>query len=187
MPGDDDVVIRGNPTLKLLGIHVYDSLGARAAPTGVDTAAYRQCHRVTVSVNDLQQQTSFTPEEPDEAVERLVARGHDIDKSPEEELRARSEALEGAVQASAAAGLRDSHVRRLREVISRRWNTFRRGLGRGDPPVRVKPLPVTLKPGPRPVKAKPRVYNPIKTAWLAARMASLAALWLVFLLSLIHI
>ena len=68
MPGDDDVVIRGNPTLKLLGIHVYDSLGARAAPTGVDTAAYRQCHRVTVSVNDLQQQTSFTPEEPDEAL-----------------------------------------------------------------------------------------------------------------------
>ena len=37
----------------------------------------------------------------------LVARGPDIDMSPEEELRARSEALEGVVQASAAAGLRD--------------------------------------------------------------------------------
>ena len=54
MPGDDDVVIFGNPTLKLLDIYVYDSLGARArkraALTGVDTAAYRQCHGVTVSV-----------------------------------------------------------------------------------------------------------------------------------------
>ena len=30
MPGDDDVVILGNPTLKALGIDVYDTLGARA-------------------------------------------------------------------------------------------------------------------------------------------------------------
>ena len=43
MPGDEDVFIFGNPTLKLLGIDVYDILGARAreraALTGVDTAA----------------------------------------------------------------------------------------------------------------------------------------------------
>ena len=86
MPGGDDVVILGNPTLKLLGIDVSDSLGARAgervALTGVDTAAYRQCRRVTVSVNAWQQQTSLTPAEPDEAVERLVARGPDIDMNP---------------------------------------------------------------------------------------------------------
>ena len=55
---------------------------------------------------------------------------------------------------------------------------FRRGLRRGDPPARVEPLRVTLKPGARP--ARPRVYNPVKTAWLAACMASLAALGLVF-------
>ena len=31
MPGDDDPVVLGNPvTLKILGIDVYDSLGARA-------------------------------------------------------------------------------------------------------------------------------------------------------------
>ena len=58
IPGDDDVVILGNPTLKLLGIDVYDSLGARArehaAPTGVDTSAYRQCRNVIFSVDDLQ-------------------------------------------------------------------------------------------------------------------------------------
>ena len=130
MPGDDDVVIISSPTLKLLGIDVYDSLGARAREratlTGVDTAAYQKCHRVTVSVDALQQ--------PDESVDRLVARWPDIDMSLEEELRSRSEALEGAVRASAAAGLRDSHVERLRDVIGSRWNAFRRGLHRGDRP-----------------------------------------------------
>ena len=30
MPGNDDVVILGNPTLEAVGIDVYDSLGARA-------------------------------------------------------------------------------------------------------------------------------------------------------------
>ena len=52
------LVILGNPTLKLQGIDVYDSLRARvrerAAPTGVDTAAYRHCRRVNVSVDALQ-------------------------------------------------------------------------------------------------------------------------------------
>ena len=114
-------------------------------------------------------------------MERLVARGPDIDMSPEEELRARSEALEEAVLASASAGLDESHVERLCDVIGRRWNAFRRGLRRGDPPARVEPLRLTLKPGARSVKARPRVYNPVKTAWLAACMVSLAALVLVFL------
>ena len=58
MPGDDDVAILGNPTLKVLGIDVYDSLGARArkraALTGVDIAAHRQCRRVIVSVYAVQ-------------------------------------------------------------------------------------------------------------------------------------
>ena len=179
MPGDDDVVIFGNPTLKLLGIDVYDSLGARAreraAVAGVDTTAYRQCRRVFVSVDALQQQQCGSPEEPDGAVERLVARGPDVDMGPEEELRARSEALEEAVLASVAAGLDESYVERLRDVIGRRWNAFRRGIRTSDPPARVEPLRVTLEPGARPVKARPRICNPVKTAWLAACMASLAA------------
>ena len=111
----------------------------------------------------------------------MVARRPDIDMSPEEELRARYEALKGAVQAAAAARLRDPYVEHLREVIGSRWNEFRRGLRRGYLPARVEPLRVALKAGARPFKARPRVYNPIKTAWLAACMASLAALGLVFL------
>ena len=67
----------------------------------------------------------------------MVARGPDIGMSQEEELWSRSEALEGAVQAAAVAGLQDSHMERLREVIGVRWNAFRRGLRRGDPPARL--------------------------------------------------
>ena len=85
--------------------------------------------------------------------------------------------------ASVAAGLDESHVEHLREVIERRWNAFRRALRRGDPPARVEPLRVTLKPGARTVKARLRVYNPIKTAWLAACMASLAVWGLVFFIA----
>ena len=77
--------------------------------------------------------------------------------SPEEELRARSEALEEAVLASAAAGLEESLVERLRDIIGRLWNAFWRGLPNGDPPARVEPLRVTLEPGAWPVKAQPRV------------------------------
>ena len=148
----------------------------RAALTGVDTAVYRQCRRVTVSVDVLQQQTSLTPEESNEIVGCLVVRGPGIDMSTGGELRAGPEALDGAVQALAAAGLRDSHVERLREVIGRRCNAFWSGLRRGDPLARVEPLRVALEPGVRPVKARPRVYNPIKTARLAACMPSLAVL-----------
>ena len=111
----------------------------------------------------------------------MVARGPDIDMSPEEELRARSEALEDAVQASAADELDVSHVERLGEVIGSSWKAFRLGLRRGDPSASVEPLRVTLKPEARPVKARPRVYNLIKTTWLAACMVSLAALGFVFL------
>ena len=65
----------------------------------------------------MQQQPSLTREEPDKAVQRLMVRGPDIDMSPEEELRARSEALEGAVQAW-----------RLLDCKSRMWSVFPRSL-----------------------------------------------------------
>ena len=136
--GDDDVVILGQPTLRLLGIDVYDSLGARArehaALTGVDTAAYQRCRRIVVSVDALQQQPRGTPAETDETVERLVARVPDIDMSPENELQDRSEALEVAVLASAAAGSDKLHEERLRDVNKRHWNAFRRGLRRATRP-----------------------------------------------------
>ena len=148
--------------------------------TGANTAAYPQCRCIIISADAFQRQQCGTPEELNVAVERLVARGPDIDMGPEEELRARSESLEGAVLASVAAGLDESHVERLRDVIGKRWNAFQCGLRRGDLPALVELLRVTLKSGAWPVRARPRVYNPVKTTWLAACTASSAALALVF-------
>ena len=179
-------IILGNPALKLLGIDVYDKLGGERAamyrPHRCRTATCRQCRRVIVIVDALEQLPCGTSEELGEAEERLVALGPDIDMSLQQELRVRSGALEKVVLASVAAGWDRWHVERLRGVIGRRWSAFGRGLRRGDPPERVEPLRVNLKPGARPVKAWPRVYNFAKTAWLAAYMASLAALGLVFLI-----
>ena len=68
---------------------------------------------------------------------------------------------------------------RLRGILSRRFNAFRRAL-RGDPPARVEPMHVQLKPGASAVKAKPRRYDPVKTSWLASYVAALLAFGLVF-------
>lgn len=65
-------------------------------------------------------------------------------------------------------------------MLERRWDTFRRALW-GDPPANVEPQRVVLEPDARPVKARPRVCSPVKTAWLAARMAMLIGMELVTL------
>ena len=85
MPGDDDVIILGNPTLKALGIDVYDSLGARAREraglAGVETGAYKRCRRVSLSVEALQHVNTRDEESADKAVERLASRGPDVGMS----------------------------------------------------------------------------------------------------------
>ncbi|CAN0429927.1 unnamed protein product, partial [Scytosiphon promiscuus] len=63
---------------------------------------------------------------------------------------------------------------RLRDILGRRVNAFRRAL-RGDPPASVEPMRVQLKPQAHAVKAKPRRYNPVKTGWLASCIAALVA------------
>ena len=77
-----------------------------------------------------------------------------------------------------AQGLSISKAERLRGILSRRFNAFRRAL-RGDPPARVEPMHVQLKPGASAVKAKPRRYDPVKTSWLASCVAALLAFGLV--------
>lgn len=146
MPDDDDIVILGNPTLQMLGMDIYESLRVRTR--GFDcsrySGIYRQCRRVTASVEALQQRPGQQQEEPDVALARMVARGPDTDMNPAEEFRERSAALEGAVEAFAAAGFEDSHVGGLRGVIGKPWNAFRRGVHVGEPPALVEPLLFTL-------------------------------------------
>ena len=63
--------------------------------------------------------------------------------------------------------------------LYRHFNAFRRAL-RDDPPARVEPIRVTLKPGATAVKIKPRRYDPWKSSWLASCMGALLALGLVY-------
>ncbi|CAN0495701.1 unnamed protein product, partial [Hapterophycus canaliculatus] len=78
---------------------------------------------------------------------------------PAEEESARKVALEEGVTNAVAAGLSESKSERLRGILSRRFNAFRLAR-RGDPPARVEPMRVPLKPGASAVKAKPRRYEP---------------------------
>ncbi|CAM9632726.1 unnamed protein product [Sphacelaria rigidula] len=76
-------------------------------------------------------------------------------------------------------GLGVSKAEHLRGILYSHVNAFRRAL-RGDPPARVEPMRVTLKPGAAAVKAKPREYDPVKSSWLASCMGAFVAFGSVF-------
>ena len=78
-----------------------------------------------------------------------------------------------------AQGQSVSKAERLRGILSRRFNAFRRAV-RGDRPARVEPKRVQLERGASAVNAKPRRYDPVKTSWLASCVAALLAFGLVF-------
>ena len=107
---------------------------------------------MTLSVAALQEAGGQATEEPDLAVEHLVERGPEMLMDPAEEESAGKVALEESVTDAVAQGLSVSKAKRLRGILSRRFNAFRRAL-RGDPPARVEPMRVQLKPGASAVKA----------------------------------
>ena len=119
------------------------------------------------------------PDSPDEAVERLVSRGPDMSMEPELEERERAVTLAKAVETAAAKGLSAGGEAGLREILDRLCNTFWPAL-HGDPPARVEPLTVTLKPEAKVVKTQGRVYSPTKTAWLTTCIGTLVTLGLLF-------
>ncbi|CAM9924409.1 unnamed protein product, partial [Sphacelaria rigidula] len=94
-------------------------------------------------------------------------------------LATRRVSLSGSVTDAVKNGLEVSKAERLRGILYSHVNAFRRAL-RGDPPARVEPMRVTLKPGAAAVKAKPRRYDPVKSSWLASCMGALVAFGLVF-------
>ena len=116
-----------------------------------------------IAVEALLQHGPGTLEPPNEAVERLVSGVPDISMNPKQEERERAVALAKRVETAAANGLSAEGEARLREILHRHWNTFRRSL-RGDPLAHVEPLTVTSKPEAKVLKARGRVYSPIKTA-----------------------
>ena len=161
-------MILGSPTLAALGINVYDSLGEctrkrNLSVQGVESPNFKECRRVSIVVETLLQRDPGAPEPPDEAVEWLVSRGPDMGMKLEQEERERAVALAKAMKTAAENGLSARGEARLREILDRHWNAFRRGL-RGDPPARVELLTVTFNPEVKVVKARGRVHSPIKTA-----------------------
>ena len=89
LQGKEGVVILGSPTLAALGNNVYDTL----ANTGLESPNFKECRRVSIAVEALQQRDPGAPEPPDEAVERLVSRGSDMSIEPGREEREHAVAL----------------------------------------------------------------------------------------------
>lgn len=120
MPGTDDVVIVGSPTLKRLGIDVYQSVGecARAGHdarvAGADTPSVREVRRVVLSVDAMQH--AVQPEVPDETVEHLAERGPEMVMSSAEEEQGRKIRLEATVESTATAGLFSQGASRAQEL-----------------------------------------------------------------------
>ena len=126
--------------------------------TGVESQSFLAARRVTLSIQSFQ--SKFADDAPaDVAVERLVERGTDMFMDPMEERGARHRALEDCVPQAEQSGLSTDGACRLRDILSRRVDAFRRAL-RGDPPARVEPMRV---PQTQAVKARPRRYDPVKT------------------------
>ena len=183
MPGSDDVVLFGMATMKELGLDLYpwalEKLRPRAVPvqTGVESPSFLAARRVTLSVQSFQSEVA--DDAPvDVAVERLVERGPDMFMDSREERGARERALEDSVQQAEQSGLSADAACRLRDLLSRRVDVFRCAL-RGDPPERVEPMRVHLKPQAQPVKARPCRYDPVKTGWLASCIVALVAFGLI--------
>ena len=134
---------------------------------------------MSLSVAALQEAGGQATEEPDLAVESLVERGPEMFMDLAEEESARKVALAVSITDAVAQGLSVSKAERLHGILNRCFYAFRRAL-RGDPPARVEPMGVQLKPGASVVKAKPRRYDPVKRSWLASCVAALLAFGLVF-------
>ncbi|KAH9145267.1 hypothetical protein AeRB84_010825 [Aphanomyces euteiches] len=77
-------------------------------------------------------------------------------------------------------GLPQDYVAPLQKLLTRHADVFRLGFG-SDPPVKVPPLHVRLKPGVSPVRCSARRYPPAHQLFLEQHMAELEAAGLVYL------
>ena len=149
--------------------------------TGVESPGFLAALLVTLPVESFQSefvesfQSEFADDAPaDVAVERLVERGPDVFMDQVGKRGNRDRAFEDSVQRADQSGLSADSACRSRDILSRRVDAFRRAL-RGDPPARVEPMRVHLKPQAQAVKARPRRYDPVKTGSLASGIAALGA------------
>ncbi|POM57665.1 Hypothetical protein PHPALM_37794 [Phytophthora palmivora] len=88
--------------------------------------------------------------------------------------------LDSKLAAARAKGLSAKGVKRLREILLRRQDSFRLEFG-SDPPVKVAPLQVRVKVNAQPTKAQPRRYSSNDKAFLDRHTAKLQEFGLVSL------
>ena len=92
LPGKEDGVFSGSPTLVALGSNVYDSLGKcvlkyNLSVQGVESPNFKEYRRLSSAVEALLQRGPGAPEPPDEVIER-ISRGPDMGMEPEQKERA---------------------------------------------------------------------------------------------------
>ncbi|KAF0707227.1 hypothetical protein AaE_013712 [Aphanomyces astaci] len=87
--------------------------------------------------------------------------------------------LMSKVADAASQGMDEESVRRLQDVLVEFKDVFRLKFGR-DPPVKVEPLKVQLKPGSVPVKSGLRRYPPTHVAYLEKHVRELEEAGLVY-------
>ena len=110
---------------------------------GVESPSFLAARWVTLPGESIQSEVADDAP-ADVAVERLVEWGPDMFMDPMVERGARHRALEDSIQQAEQSGLSADGACRLRDILSRRVDAFRRAL-RGDPPARVEPMRVQLK------------------------------------------
>ena len=113
------------------------------------------------------------------AVERPTGDGRD-----EERRKKKEEAVLGILMSKVAdaqaCGLTVEETARLESLLSRHVDVFREDLG-NDPPVKVEPLKVRVKPDSKPVKCGMRRYPPVNLEYMREHVAALEANGMVYL------
>ncbi|KAH9093688.1 hypothetical protein Ae201684P_016312 [Aphanomyces euteiches] len=112
------------------------------------------------------------------AVERPTGDGRD-----EERRKKKEEAVLGILMSKVAdaqaRGLTAEETTRLESLLSKHVDVFREDLG-NDPPVKVEPLKVRVKPDSKPVKCGMRRYPPAHLEYMREHVAALEANGMVY-------
>lgn len=87
--------------------------------------------------------------------------------------------IDAEVEAAKVKGLSLKGAERLREIVNARVDSFRLEFGH-DPPVKVAPMQVRVKPDAKRTKAQPRRYSPDDRAFLDRHTTKLLECGLIF-------
>lgn len=145
-------VILGKPLLRQLGINV-DGMLAQLAGREMDLQEEQEVLDKTMPTPDVQ-----IGVDADDEVEQVLA-----------------ERLHEAVKAGAS----EMQIQKLKEVLHEYKDVFRIKLG-ADPPVKIEPLQVHLKPDVKPPRAKPRKLPPLQTEFIRRRIKELQKFGLIY-------